>query len=70
MTGRVTRREALAGLAAGAAVVGLPLADAAAEDKPAKAKLKVIVAGAHPDDPESAAGGTAARYADLGHEVV
>src|SRR3954447_12580903 len=33
-------------------------------------KLKVVVVGAHPDDPESSCGGTMARYADLGHEVV
>jgi LmbE family N-acetylglucosaminyl deacetylase len=65
--GGVTRREVVAGLAAGTAVVGLPLVGIGAEDKPRK--LKVIVAGAHPDDPESAAGGTAARYADLGHDV-
>jgi LmbE family N-acetylglucosaminyl deacetylase len=32
--------------------------------------LKVIVAGGHPDDPESGCGGTMALYADLGHEVV
>src|SRR5262249_36533957 len=64
----VTRRELVAGLAAGTAAVGLPLVGIGAEDKPSK--LKVIVAGAHPDDPESAAGGTAARYADLGHDVV
>ncbi|HVE40111.1 MAG TPA: PIG-L family deacetylase [Planctomycetota bacterium] len=33
-------------------------------------KLKVIAAGGHPDDPESGAGGTIARYADLGHDAV
>jgi LmbE family N-acetylglucosaminyl deacetylase len=35
-----------------------------------KKKLKVICAGGHPDDPESGAGGTMARYADLGHDAV
>src|SRR5947209_16669287 len=66
----IGRRKALVGLAAGAAV-GLPLVEARAADAPPKKnRLKVIVAGAHPDDPESAAGGTVARYADLGHEVV
>jgi LmbE family N-acetylglucosaminyl deacetylase len=61
----------LKGLAAGAVAVGLPLVEAEAADAPPqRSKLKVIVAGAHPDDPESAAGGTIARYADLGHEVV
>jgi LmbE family N-acetylglucosaminyl deacetylase len=32
-------------------------------------KLKVIVTGGHPGDPEYGCGGTVARYADLGHEV-
>jgi len=64
-----SRRELLASLAAGVATVGLPLADAQAAGEPAR-KVKVIVAGAHPDDPELAAGGTIARYTDLGHEVV
>lgn len=31
---------------------------------------KIIVAGAHPDDPETGCGGTIARYTALGHEVV
>src|SRR5205823_6015255 len=61
-------RETLTGFAAGVATLGLPLLGVAADDKPPK--LKIIVAGAHPDDPESAAGGTMARYADLGHEVI
>jgi len=32
-------------------------------------KLKVIVAGGHPGDPEYGCGGTVARYSDLGHDV-
>jgi LmbE family N-acetylglucosaminyl deacetylase len=32
-------------------------------------KLRLVVAGAHPDDPESGCGGTMARYSALGHEV-
>jgi LmbE family N-acetylglucosaminyl deacetylase len=60
----------LTGLAAGAVAIGLPLVETRAADVASKPpKLKVIVAGAHPDDPESAAGGTIARYADLGHDV-
>src|SRR5262245_25426785 len=35
-----------------------------------KKKLKIIAAGGHPDDPESGAGGTIARYADLGHDAI
>ncbi len=33
-------------------------------------KLKVIVTGGHPGDPEYGCGGTIARYTDEGHEVV
>ncbi|HEV3025976.1 MAG TPA: PIG-L family deacetylase [Planctomycetota bacterium] len=33
-------------------------------------RLKILCAGGHPDDPESGAGGTMARYADLGHEGI
>jgi N-acetylglucosamine malate deacetylase 1 len=33
-------------------------------------KLKVVVAGGHPGDPEYGCGGTIARYTDLGHDVV
>ncbi len=51
------------------AALGLPLLSDGAGQASSR-KLKVVVAGAHPDDPESSAGGTMARYADLGHEVV
>jgi len=33
-------------------------------------KLKIVVAGGHPGDPEYGCGGTIGRYTDLGHEVV
>lgn len=62
----LSRRELVSGLAVGAAMFGLPFAEAAADKG---RKLKVIVAGGHPDDPESCAGGTIARYSDEGHEV-
>lgn len=32
-------------------------------------KLKVVVAGGHPGDPEYGCGGTIAKYSDAGHEV-
>jgi LmbE family N-acetylglucosaminyl deacetylase len=37
---------------------------------PTRAKLKVVVTGGHPGDPEYGCGGAIARYTDLGHEVV
>ena len=33
-------------------------------------KLKIVVVGAHPDDPETMCGGAMALYATMGHEVV
>ncbi|QEH32717.1 GlcNAc-PI de-N-acetylase [Aquisphaera giovannonii] len=52
-------------LAAGA---GLAIAPAAASS-PGR-KLKVVACGGHPGDPEYGCGGTLARYADRGDEVV
>lgn len=38
--------------------------------KPNNTKIKVLIVGAHPDDPETICGGTMALYANEGHEVV
>ena len=38
--------------------------------EPAANRLKIIVTGGHPGDPECGCGGTIARYAALGHDVV
>ncbi len=60
----------------GTATIGLPLAATTAELSSSgaasvgKPKLKVVVTGGHPGDPEYGCGGTIARYTDLGHEVV
>lgn len=60
----LSRRQMMGGSVALAAV---PLQEAPA---PPRRRLKVAFVGAHPDDVETAAGGTVARYSDLGHEVV
>jgi LmbE family N-acetylglucosaminyl deacetylase len=74
----ISRRKLIgrAGALGGALAVGAqgvsaqPAADPAkAADKPAR-KLKVVVTGGHPGDPEYGCGGTVARYTDLGHEAV
>lgn len=63
----VTRRDALKQSVAMVAMAGLPaMASGAAESK----KLRVVVAGAHPDDPESGCGGAIALYTKAGHEVI
>ena len=64
----INRRKALTALAA-----GLPLgtlAAATSDTARSTARLKVIVTGGHPGDPEYGCGGTVARYTDLGHDVV
>jgi N-acetylglucosamine malate deacetylase 1 len=60
----ITRRDLL--IASGALTGLVP---AQAGDRPI-AKLKIVFAGGHPGDPEAACGGTMARLADAGHEVV
>lgn len=70
--GKVTRRELIgqSALLMGAATTDLPMLDAKSADKAAPAKkLKIVVVGGHPDDPESGCGGTIALYTSLGHEV-
>ena len=42
----------------------------AEEGEKPDSKLKVLVVGGHPDDPETGCGGTMARYASEGHDVV
>jgi LmbE family N-acetylglucosaminyl deacetylase len=62
------------GLLAAAAATTLPPAQTAAGQEAGthepKQKLKVVVTGGHPGDPEYGCGGTIARYTNLGHEVV
>jgi N-acetylglucosamine malate deacetylase 1 len=64
-----------AGLLGTAAAAALPLVQTVAHQVPlqspaAKPKLRVVVTGGHPGDPEYGCGGTIACYTDLGHEVV
>jgi N-acetylglucosamine malate deacetylase 1 len=54
-------------LLAGALGVGLPAMGAEANSD--ERKLKVVVVGAHPDDPETGCGRTVARYTRQGHAV-
>jgi N-acetylglucosamine malate deacetylase 1 len=58
----MTRRDVLSGLACALALPGM-VASADAQ------KLKVLVAGGHPGDPEYGCGGTIGRLTGLGHQV-
>jgi len=66
----LTRRAIMRRTLGAAAGLALPLPVSGAGRTGAAAPLKVVVFGGHPDDPETMAGGTAARFADLGHHVV
>jgi N-acetylglucosamine malate deacetylase 1 len=50
-------------------VIGLWAKADAVPQGDAQRKLKVVVTGGHPGDPEYGCGGTIARYTDLGHDV-
>jgi N-acetylglucosamine malate deacetylase 1 len=56
-----------------ASAVAWPLVTAPADGRAIQqpsSRLKIVVTGGHPGDPECGCGGTIARYAALGHEVV
>ena len=59
----VSRRSLLATTAVAAATSG------ARAETSARSKLKVIVTGGHPGDPECGCAGTIARYTALGHDA-
>src|SRR5271170_7332665 len=63
----ISRRKLIEGT--GLMTIGAGRAQSAAS-KASGRKLKVIVAGGHPGDPEYGCGGTVARYTELGHEVI
>jgi N-acetylglucosamine malate deacetylase 1 len=73
---KITRRDLLAttGTLATGFVLGASSSEAAtnAQTAPATAprKIKVMVCGGHPGDPEYGCGGTISKLTQLGHEVV
>lgn len=69
--GPTSRRGALSRGLGAAGLLALPLPLPAAPEGPESGRrLRVVVFGGHPDDPETMAGGTIARFAGLGHDVV
>ena len=63
----MNRREMIKAGLGGAAMTILGGIPAIAKDK--KDKRKILVFGAHPDDPETGAGGTICLLAKAGHDV-
>ena len=57
-------------LSTGAALVSTNSIAAVSQKNTSEGKLKILVAGAHPDDPETGMGGTISKYTSQGHEVV
>src|SRR5271157_2545987 len=73
----ITRRTLLfstgsvaTGLAVESSGISEVCADLSTESKPVGRKMKIVVCGGHPGDPEYGCGGTVARLTALGHEVV
>lgn len=67
---RITRRDLLGKSSLAAAGLGAYLPSLAETSSGADGrKLKIVVVGAHPDDPETGCGGTIARYTNGGHHV-
>lgn len=70
---RITRRRVLTGtvaLAAGRIAAGRIAVGETAAASTKTRKLKIVVAGGHPGDPEYGCGGTIATLTEQGHEVV
>jgi len=67
---KISRRKMLklSGLTTGGILSVLPLSNLNAQES--NDKLKIVVTGAHPDDPETGCGGTMIQLAKQGHEVV
>jgi N-acetylglucosamine malate deacetylase 1 len=69
-----TRRDFISKAIGGAAVLGINgpsgIEYSIDPQRPVSRRLKIVVAGGHPGDPEYGCGGTIARYSDLGHDVV
>ncbi len=66
------KRRNMIGITAAAAgtLASVPLQASGKSLNPPGRKLKILVAGAHPDDPETGCGGTILRYTQAGHDVV
>jgi N-acetylglucosamine malate deacetylase 1 len=67
-SGLISRRKMIDG-AGRVVAMALGVKTLPAQEPPARGRLKVVVTGGHPGDPEYGCGGTVARYSDLRHQV-
>jgi len=65
----ISRRHLIGGASRFVAAIALGVETLQPAQESQSRKLKVIVTGGHPGDPEYGCGGTVARYSDLGHQV-
>ena len=65
----ISRRQMIGGASRFAAAIAIGVETLHPAEESQSRKLKVIVTGGHPGDPEYGCGGTVARYSDLGHQV-
>jgi len=63
-------KSSLMAATVGAVSIGQETREPAGKSDSFSRRLKVVVTGGHPGDPEYGCGGTIARYTQLGHEVV
>jgi len=71
MSHPTSRREALKATLRAGGLLALPVPLASGQSPgTGPRRLRVVVFGGHPDDPETMAGGTIARFAGLGHDVL
>lgn len=68
----ITRRDMLStsALAAGLSVVPSLVSFSQGDQSVSSDTFKILVAGAHPDDPETGCGGTIAKLSEAGHDIV
>ncbi|MGH9325102.1 MAG: PIG-L deacetylase family protein, partial [Terriglobia bacterium] len=66
----ISAGAAMSGLGAAASGVSEATASPRGAQDPPSRKLKIVISGGHPGDPEYGCGGTVARMTAMGHEVV
>ena len=69
MKSTLSRKAFMRQAAVGLGMLSMPSSTLASKTASGADPLKIVCVGAHPDDPESGAGGTLAKFAAAGHSV-